>query len=492
VNFLRGQDAWNPHPAASETLYDSLQRDNFRDVGVVIHPHTGTVIPVRENFVVQTAGPSGKLAVPPTSVLFNVTSMVWEPVGTGIQATSRVVMTPVFGPWHHGVQMNIEDIKAEIAHRWRRGVGDIRNVPLNNSLSTLDKNFLPRFKGFEFTGSTYTVYVDFLHHDTNVIAQKASFWPHVPWEVQALMAKSTLDGDTANNQIDAMIRGVPWLDLTKGPSLPLLDADFAELDAIDAVYPGVTATPTEAAARWTALGAFHAANGHYWPSNGPFYLSAVFPEFGTSTMEAFRNYPLKADRLDHLLVPAIPTINFVTVPTEVIAGNTARLEFTSTVAGANYDRISPRWLFKDPSTGVILGQGVGTRISAGRYSVEIPVSLTTPLKTGSYEVIAVVSSEDASVPSIERRPITVLSLVDYIGRITGQVQSDLSADIDRLTRDNEALRTELATALNNLSARATLFSIVGIIGLLVAAVAVAMALARRGGGPPVHTKKRST
>lgn len=484
VNFLPGQQAWNPWPVASETLYDALQMDMFRDFGMLRHPHRGQLIDNRNAVTVTTTGPTGTpLSVPATAVKYNTTSGAWEAIGSGVTATSKATITPTFGPWHHGPAMTMDDVKAWIALTWRMAFGDI-SQSLPSAVSSGDKSFMAKYKGFSFTGSSYDVYIDYFSYDTQDIAGAAEWWPWAPWEVQELAAQGFLDNETANSKADSQTLARVWLDLTKGDSLPILAADLAALKAASAVPPGSGISAATADARWTALETWATTYAHYWPSNGPYFLVSVDPAFGTSVLDAFRQYPFPADYYDYLRVPRIPSIQFSSLPSVVFSGTPGLFDFSSTVAGAPYDNITTVWYLKDLSNGTILTTGTSTRLGSGAYRVELSAALTEQLLFGNFQLLLVVASEDASVPTIVKPTFLVLPSVDYFEGLVSATESALQADIDALEQQQGSLRDSLdanTAATQSVASQVTILTALAVVAVIISVVTLLRALRRPPG-----------
>ena len=473
VNFLPGQAAWNPWLAGTNTLYDGVVQDGFVDQGVVLHPHKADYVGWRTPFEVTTTGPSGTpLSVPSTALKYDVTTNTWVAVGSSVTATSKVVFTPAFGKWHTGQAINVEDIKAEISFGYRRAVGDVSLV-LPNAASTGLKTFLPKYKGYEFTGTTYTVYIDFFNFDTTQVAANANWWPQVPWEVELTAAKTLLDLQLANNERDSTVTGRPRLDLTKGVSLGFLTSAMNTLATANAVPPGSSVSAPEATARWTALRSWVTTYGHFWPSNGPFFLAQT--DFGNFqfTLDAFRDgYPLKADFYDQYLVPRIPKITFPAAPSVVFSGTPGVFDFTSTVAGNPYDAITVKWLLKDLGTGQIVSKGTSSKLGAGAYRIELASSLTDQLLFGNFQLLVVVSSADASPPSIAKPTFLILPSVTYFEGLVSATESALRADITKLEGEQTDLRSALTATRASSEGLGTLVTVLTAVALIAVVISV--------------------
>ena len=328
TNLLLYFDGWNPWVSPG-WLYDRVQRDAIVDPGMGRHPRTGVWTDFRTNAIVQTAGPSGVLPVPSDAIVFDTGTMSWTMVGGGTTAISKVTLDMVFGRWHHGEDITMDDVLYTWSNLWRRVQGDIGTVPGISTAASPAETFLVQNQLRAIRpvdGDTLEVYIDYWHVDDQEIAGLAAAFPSAPWEVQEIGAKLILDQIAANDDADASLTGRIWLDLTKGDSLPHLGEALAAYEATNHVPPGMAGSglgqidATEAATRWTSLTTWNATYGpgsggptyfgHFWPSNGPFFLERVDPILRQTIMKAFRSgYPFDADKWRFLSQTPIPDLS---------------------------------------------------------------------------------------------------------------------------------------------------------------------------------------
>ena len=303
-------EGWNPWTSPVR-LDDEVQRRAMTDFGMWRHPHTGAWIDIRNKATVVTAGPGGTLPVASDAVTFDTATNTWVTVPAGSAATSKVTLEMVFGNWHTGQPIMMDDIMYAFSNGWRRVGGDVSMISgLTSTASSSEVSFYQdQVVGLDVTSpTTLDVYLNFWHVDPPEIAGVAAFFPSYPWTVGELALQTMIDLETANNEKDATSTGRPWLDLTKGESLPFLAADLQSLQAANHIPPGMDTfiTLAEATAQWAALDEFATAKGHYWPSNGPFVLEEVDVVNRQTMMVANRDYPWAADFWDDLAtLPAL-------------------------------------------------------------------------------------------------------------------------------------------------------------------------------------------
>lgn len=487
VNLLAGQDAWNPYIVIG-TLYDSDIRDTANDFAMLRHPYTGNLIDMRATTVsVETEGPDGVLDVPATAQIFNpgnATNPVnqWVAVGSGVNATSKVTFDLALGKWHHGQDITMTDVKHDIAMNWRRALGDLSIQP--NAIDSASKAFLPKYKGFEFVDAdTYVVYLDTFNLDPQEIAGAAVFWPEAPWELHEVMGGTMLDGDLAADEKDSDSLAIPWMDQTKGASIPILQSKMGDLKTANHKAVGLEASisDAEATARWAALDTWFTARGHFFVSSGPFWLENFNTATWSFTMKAFRDgYPFRADKWEDFRFPKIPDVA-LRAPATVFSGTPAVFDFTSTVAGTPYDRIESTWFLKDLSTGQIVERGSGVRVGAGAYQVTLSSALTEQLLLGNFQLILVVASEDAAVPTIQKASFLILPSTAWFQGLLSATESALRGDIDTLESQQGNLARSLdeaTAATQGLVFLVITLAVLAVVSIVIAVVSVILVLRR--------------
>ena len=421
LNLFALVDGWNPWVFPG-WLYDANMRRAMMDPAMARHPHTGQFVNYRANATVTTAGPAGTLPVPSDAVIFDTTANAWQPVGVGIQAISAVSYDMNFGNWHHGVNITMDDVTYTWSNLWRRAFGDIGQVPgIQNAASPAEEYFVQNvLKGIRVVDvDTIEVYLDYWHVDDQEIAGYGALFPSAPWEVQEIAAKLILDMVAANHDGDAGNTGRIWLDLTKGASLPYLGTAVTDYASASHIPPGMSGdiTVAEADARWTALASWSSTYGHYWPSNGPFYLDLVDETNRQVVMKAFRTgYPFDADYWKSVATPRTPTVQIGTVPV-VVRGSAATIPVTTSLLGQPYDRVALTYLIVNTTAGQVLltGQPVATG-NPGEWEVQLSGAQTSSLSVGTYVLEVVGVGEEASTPAKDSAPLDVidLSMPDYV------------------------------------------------------------------------------
>ena len=203
------QGAWNPIGGMTD-LYSREIWDAVSDPGIFKHPYTGVSIPIRTEWKVETAGPTGKLDVPEDAIKWDSQQQKWVKVGTEKQATSKVTFDLKFSNWHNKQPMDMNDILYSIYFLYEWG-----SEPQEND-KTFDSEYSPKAYQAAQTliairiidKDTIEVYQDYWHFDDAEIADSAGVWTSMPWEVISSMEKYVIDGKTAFSRSEAVGKNI--------------------------------------------------------------------------------------------------------------------------------------------------------------------------------------------------------------------------------------------------------------------------------------------
>ena len=507
LNYIMFNDAWSPYQS-DPWLYDSIQRSAYGDQGMIVHPTTGLWIDYRVQTAVQTAGPTGTLAVPSTALYwdvdFNATTGDVErfgdgfrQVGAGVTAITKVTTTLTNpGKWHTGSDINMDDVIYGVASAFRRSYGDVLAHDSLGASSSERFYFQNILKGVEFdpVANTVTAYIDYWHVDDKQMAVNGYFYMSgqetnggapVPWEIQEALLQTVLDDTTAIDQQTAESKGLPQLDLGRNPtSIGAIDDAFATISAANRIPMGLdnvpvlgsVITPAEATARYASSQAFRNTYGHWYASNGPFILESINPTFKQTVMVAFRNgYPFSADHWDFLKTPQVPAASFGTFPTSMLAGTTAILDVTTTQGGSPADPKAVRWFVRQLSTGAVALRGDAVRSATGDYEVQLLSTETVGLQTGSYELVIVITGEQGAIT--QTFAFIVTSQIDFFSALLSEVEDRQITQGQQLTD----LGNSVANVQSSASSLGTLMTAVialAIIAIVVPAVLMFVILGR--------------
>ncbi len=446
---------WSTAPGESgfTWLYDAVIRYITTDPGVYIHPHTGEYIPVRADFTVETAGPTGKLPVPANAIKWDEKQKKWVDVGSGVKATSKVTFKYTMGKWHDNTTVTMADILEGIATDFEAldNTSKIYDPYLENPAL---RTFIDTFVAIRIVSSdTAEVYINYWHPDKTYIAAQADVWEDTPWELEALMnwvvenKKAAFTGDRAQEL------GVPVIDLAKGKSLPILKEALDTLKGQNYIPPEVKdfVNASEAAARWQALENWYGEYGHLYVSNGPFYLYKANPSAKQVTLKAFRQYPFPPDHWNDLVKPKAPEIA-LELPPIVTVGGAATFIVKSSVAGVPYSKVDMSYMVVDPTTGNILTSGKASVISAGTFAIKLLPDVTSKFTPGTYEMVVIGVGKEAALPRISSTTFTVLpSVKQEVAKQVGELEKRVSGKLSALSGSLASTLKDISTSIDKLS-----------------------------------------
>ena len=500
VQFVSPWVPWGP--SGFSFLYDVLPYYDFTDPGVFPDPHTGLYIPIRAAFDVTTQGPTGNMAVPSTAYWFDAGSNglggwnnTWRTVGSGKTATSKVIFTYTFGPWHNGIQMDMSDVLYATSLIMRRVGGDIFAKD-QLAAQFAAQLFAQTFKGLEVIDSTHlAIYLNYWHVDPTVIASTADVFPSTSWDESELAMATVLHNNAKVDLTTANANGMPALDLTKGAPIGLMDAELAAnittSGATATVPPGFgTGSPfaissTDATARWAAVAAYKTASGTYYSSNGPYFIYRIDTTANTIEFHNFGGYPYLADHWDSLVVPKVPSVT-VTGPSQVITGLSYQFNMTTSFGGTAYDKVSSSWILLDPASNSVISSGTPTRTGAGTWAIGVSTAQLTP---GAYTLETITVGDEAAVPVFKTVSFTAISQAAYIEGITRLLLEAQNSTIKGLRDTLNQTNVQLATAqssINSLTGLLYASIVVAVVAVVVAVASIALLTRRlpksRGGG----------
>jgi len=321
------QGAWNPVMGISD-IYSRQIWDALYDPGVFKHPYTGNTIPIRTNFTVETAGPAGKLDVPENAITWDPKLQKWSTVKAGTQATSKVIFDLEFSKWHHGMQMDMNDVLHSLYFTLEWGSEQQEDD------KTFDAEYTPRAAQTVQTligvrpvdENTLEVYVDYWHFDEAEIADWASLWSSEPWELMTAMEQAVIDGKVSFSRSGSVSKNVNWLSLIVPNDAKIIRQYL--LDFKDSGFePPALATfdlpHSYFDSRYDASIKWIDEYNHAIISNGPFYLKSYSPESRTITIKAFadESYPFEAGHWQEFEKIKFPKIVQVDIPDVIKKGD---------------------------------------------------------------------------------------------------------------------------------------------------------------------------
>jgi hypothetical protein len=265
-------------------------------------------------------------AIPVDAVLPDAQTGDLRALGAGKRARTKLTYKVLGSAFHDGTRTDAADLlyAYAFAYRWGarengerarydpfvdKATGPLRRHLLGVRITGVDsgsKSFRVGDVNFVREVITVEVYLDVAPEEPEWSAVLAPPWSTLPWTALVLMEEAVTRGWAAFSQIEAIRRGVPWLDLVRSPAtnakLAVLLAQF-EREAFRPAPLRAYVSEDQARQRWRMLAAFHRANGHFLVTNGPYRLKNWTPE--SVTLEAFRDltYPLGVGSYDAYAVP---------------------------------------------------------------------------------------------------------------------------------------------------------------------------------------------
>lgn len=320
------QGSWNPigglADAYSKNIWDLLY-----DPGIFKNPYSGQNFPVRENWKVETAGPHGHLDVPSDTIIWDPILQKWKNVGPGVTATSKVTFDLTWGNWHSGQKMDMKDILYSVYFSSEWG------SPQTENDKTFDSAYTPQASQSQKTlvgmrlidEHSVEVYVNYWHFDDSEIADWASVWPVMPWEITTAMEKIVLDGKASFSRTDAQVKNLNWLSLIVPRDASLVKEvlrEFQKTKYIPTALLSFDKTEQYYDSRYESAIKWIENKNHAVISNGPFYLENYSPEARAMTVRSFDDstYPFEAGHWKKFEKVNLPKITQIDIPSQIILG----------------------------------------------------------------------------------------------------------------------------------------------------------------------------
>ena len=314
------QGAWNPVMGFSDA-YSRQIWGILSDPVTFPHPFTGEIIPIRGNWKVETAGPDGKLDLPDDAIIWDPYIQNWKNVPEDAQAVSKVTFDLEFSNWHNGQSMDMNDILHSLYFTIEWG------TQTDESDKTFDSEFTPRAAQSvetligvkQIDENTIEVYVDFWHFDEGEIADWASLWSTMPWEIFSAIEQAVIDGKVSISRSGATSKNINWVSLIIPNDAFVIQSYLDEFKTEKYIPPPLKKFESNFQYfdnRYTASSEWIAKNNHAVISNGPFYLDAYSPESRTISVSAFDDdsYPFKAGHWSSFENTEFPRITKVQIP----------------------------------------------------------------------------------------------------------------------------------------------------------------------------------
>jgi peptide/nickel transport system substrate-binding protein len=232
--------------------------------------------------------------------MWNPSLQKWSNVPTDTLATSKVTFDFEFSNWHNGESMDMNDILYSLYFTMEWGTQSDEND------KTFDTEFTPRAAQSiqtiigvnQLDDDTVEVYVNYWHFDENEIAEWASLWSPVPWEITTAMEKAVMDGKVSFSRSGATNKNVNWLSLIIPNDAEIIKEYLQEYKDNKFIPNALKENENQYQYyenRYDSSIKWIEKNNHAVISNGPFYLETYSPESRTITVKTFEDnsYPFK-------------------------------------------------------------------------------------------------------------------------------------------------------------------------------------------------------
>jgi peptide/nickel transport system substrate-binding protein len=427
------------------------------------HPFTSSAMPFRGEYEVTTEGPEGVMDVPSDAFKWDADSDTWVTVGTGVNATSKVVFDyskyTLGQKWHHDIEISMADILYYKAMGWDIAEDAEKSVR-ESARSSGAQGLYNTIKGIVVVDDhTVEVYTDYYHFDDNEIAIFIGAGWHGgigynPWELLAAQEDVVFEKQLAAfGQQSADLYGLPWLSLVLSEHAGLVTDSLEELLA-EEYYPSNYWTLGEtdwgdgldnAKERYQACIDWYNEKDILWINCGPFILNDFDAEAQYAETIAYRDptYPFEPGDW-YYGRPKVPEVVEVTLPT-ITKGLAADIDLTM----AGPENLAATYIITDEATGALVLKGEAeTTATYGELSVPLSSEDTDLLDIGGRYVLTILGrSPDVAFLSTATERFVVRDPL-IVG--LGETVDELTGTIDTMSGRLEGVSSDLATAIDAL------------------------------------------
>ena len=422
------QGAWNPIMGLTDT-YSRHIWGIISDPITFKHPFTGETFPVRAQWEVETSGLNEKIKVPTESKMWNPTLQEWSNVPIETFATSKVTFDFKFSNWHNGESMDINDILHSLYFTIEWGTQSDEND------KTFDTEFTPRAAQSiqtivavnQIDEDTVEVYVNYWHFDENEIAEWASLWSPVPWEITAAMEKAVMDGKVSFSRSGATNKNVNWLSLIVPKDAEIIKEYLQEYKNNEFIPNALKENQKlnqyyenryNSSIKWIER------NNHAVISNGPFYLETYSPESRTITVKAFEDnsYPFKIGQWSEFENTQFPIIKKINMDKIIQKGESAEIIVKTEQANSLLYFIidskgeiqeSKKLKIKENKVTIKITSEVTEKLQTGANSIKVFAISDSVLKPDFYESSFLVSETNSNISSVMMDSSNIENKIDY-------------------------------------------------------------------------------
>ena len=420
------QAAWNPIGGLGDTYSNQIWL-SITDPILTGHPFSGEMMPIRSSWNVETNGINSSVQVPNDAIKWNPDSKKWDEVGDEVFAKSKITYDLKFNQWHHGPEMNMNDIIYSIYFLSEWGSERTENDRTYDSdFSPQASQILNMLKGVQVIDeNTIEVYTDFWHFDSGEIASWGSVWSSMPWEIMAAMEQIVMDGKSSFSRTESITKNINWLSLiipNDANQVKMQLNIFKENEHIPNALKQFNPQNGFQNIRYDSSQEWIDENNHAVISNGPFYLDRYSPDSRTIVIKSFDygNYVFEQGKWKDFEDVKFPSINSVEfVQPYVLGSDEEILVLTENSSEIHYFMIN--------SEGKIILNGIkeivnnkaninfdgNSEINEGVHTIKIFAASDDVLKPYEYSKSFIIISDNREIPDTEIINDIKESKVDY-------------------------------------------------------------------------------
>ena len=406
------QAAWNPIGGLGDTYSNQIWL-SVTDPILTGHPFSGEMMPIRSEWQVETNGIDSIIQVPDDAIRWNVESKKWDEVGLGITAKSKITYDLKFNQWHHGPDMNMNDIIYSVYFLSEWGSERTEND------RTYDSDFSPQafqilntLKGIRIIDeNTIEVYTDYWHFDSGEIASWGSVWSSMPWEIIASMEQIVVDGKSSFSRTESITKNINWLSLiipNDANQVKMQLDEFKERKFIPYSLIQFNSDNSFQDLRYDSSQRWIDENNHAVISNGPFYLDRYSPDSRMIVIKSFDygDYLFEQGKWKHFEDVKFPSINSVEFVQPYILGSNEEIHvLTENSSEIHYfiinsqGKIILNGVEKTVNNNASIDLDAETGINEGINTIKIFAASDNVLKPFEYSKSFMVIKDDKEIPN---------------------------------------------------------------------------------------------
>jgi peptide/nickel transport system substrate-binding protein len=408
------QGAWNNIGGFTDT-YSTNIYSAISDSGTFRNPYTGEVIPMRNEWTnITTKGPLNRLVVAPDAQIWDPTTQQWT-TQNATTAMSKVTYKILYSKWHNGIPMDKSDLLYSyyFPFEWATNEGE-NDITIDPEYASIVSPSLPLIKGIKFiTDDLVESYVDQWHYDEKEIAEAASIWSAVPWEITAATERLVASGKVAYSRGEATAKNIDWLSLIIPQHAMMIKSELQKMTAEGFVPTALKdiVSIDNAKKRYDASIKWIDAHKHAIVSNGPFFLDNFNPSGRTITIRAYRDnsYPFDQGHWSLFESPKLATIKKVEAPNFVTIGQSSKIRVYIDIDGQPTNNASISYFISDKD-GKLVSKGEAEHNSneTGNFEINLKSNETSKLSIGPSLLKIFATSDYAFRPDLSTRAILAI------------------------------------------------------------------------------------